>query len=359
MKLLITCPYGLWSLLANELKKNWFQPQNTFQTWTFVTTDMHGMMKINFRSRIANKVFIQLCEGEAKTFDQLFDLMKHSSYEHYLSNTNLSLKVQTKYSQLSSTRTVQSIAHKALLEWIKSFGKEETQTTELFLNIENNKATLYLNTSGASLHQRGYRKQTWFAPLKENLATALLLLANRKFKNPLIDPFCGSGTIAIEAALLAKNIAPGFKRNFAFEQFKNFENWAFQQLKSKAKEKVFDGRYQIFGYDNDPKMITLAKANAQQAGVEDIIHFEQKDFLKSDFSPLEKSRIVTNPPYGKRLENQHLDHLYKKLKDSFSGNLFWGRISPYPIQDMKKEFRSEKKLFNGDEACSFWWRKIN
>lgn len=121
---------------------------------------MQGLMKINLRSRLANKVYLQIAEGQAETFDQLFDLVKKSDYEQFLSNTKLSLKVQSKHSQLSSLRTVQSVAHKAVLESITSFGKEEENASELFLNIENNIASLYLNSSGAALHQRGRRKQT-------------------------------------------------------------------------------------------------------------------------------------------------------------------------------------------------------
>lgn len=121
---------------------------------------MQGMMTINLRSRLANKVFIQLAEGKAETFDQLFDLVKKSDYGQFLSNTNLSFKVQSKHSQLSSLRTIQSVAHKALLESIAHFGKEEASASELFLNIENDIASLYLNTSGTALHQRGRRKQT-------------------------------------------------------------------------------------------------------------------------------------------------------------------------------------------------------
>lgn len=318
---------------------------------------MQGMMTINLRSRLANKVFIQLAEGKAETFDQLFDLVKKSDYGQFLSNTNLSFKVQSKHSQLSSLRTIQSVAHKALLESIAHFGKEEASASELFLNIENDIASLYLNTSGTALHQRGRRKQTWAAPLKENLAVALLLLAGWKFKAPLFDPFCGSGTIAIEAALLAKNIAPGLKRNFAFQQFKNFESWAFELMKSEASKKRFEGKYQIFAFDKDSEMIRIVKANAQEAGVAELIHFEHKDFLDFDFPSMEKSRLITNPPYGKRLRGQDLDLLYQKLILSFQGERFGGRISTRQTWGLDTSYWSEKKLFNGNEKCSFIWRK--
>lgn len=158
---------------------------------------------------------------------------------------------------------------------------------------------------------------------------------------------------------MAKNIAPGSWRKFAFEKFKNFENKSFQEIKAEAEQKIFDGKYQIFAYDHDPRMVSLAKSNAKAANVEDCIHFEQKDFLKSEFSLNETSRMITNPPYGKRLKTQDLEELYHKLKKSFTGFLAGGWISSFPMQDMKKGVRKEKKLFNGNEKCSFWQKKVN
>lgn len=315
-------------------------------------------MRINFFSRIANKVYLEIATWYAQNFDQLFDLVKKSNYSQYLSNSKISLKVQTKNSQLSSVRTIQSVAHKALLESIAQFWKEEPFSTDFFLMLEDNIAHLYLNTSGAALYQRWYRQQTGSAPIKENLAAAILLLSSWKFKSQLIDPFCGSGTIAIEAALLAKNIAPWTWRSFAFETFKNYENWTFQSIKNQAKDQIFHGEYQIAGYDNDPKMITLAQENARQAGVADLITFEVRDFLKTDFSSQQKSRIVTNPPYGKRLWNQDLEACYKKLLVSFTDNIFGGWISSYPVGELPKELWNQKKLFNGDEPCSFFSRRL-
>ncbi|PZM87253.1 MAG: hypothetical protein DLD55_02295, partial [candidate division SR1 bacterium] len=175
MELLITSPFGLGSLLAQELKKLGFQPYGTFASGSFLRTDMQGMMTINLRSRLANKVFIQLAEGKAETFDQLFDLVKKSDYGQFLSNTKISLNVQTKHSQLSSSRSIQSVAHKALLESIQQFGQERDEVSELLLVIDKNLAKLYLNSSGPALHQRGYRLQTGTAPIKENLAASLLL----------------------------------------------------------------------------------------------------------------------------------------------------------------------------------------
>lgn len=357
MKLLVSCPYGLWSLLANEIKKIWLPCYDTFHSGTFVITDMIGMMKINLRSRLGNKVFIKLTEGKCISFDQLFNLVEKSAYPLYTSNNNLSIKVQTKNSILSSTRTIQSIAHKALLTSIANFWKEEKETVELFITIENNIMRLYLNSSGKSLHQRAWRKETWAAPIKENLAVALLLLAWRRFKSPLIDPFCGSGTIAIEAALLAKNIAPGLKRHFAFEHFKNFEKQNFEQLKTETQSKTFNGNYHITACDKDPQLIEIARKNAKKAWVAESICFETKDFLQANYQNTEKTRIITNPPYGKRLQSHEINRLYQKLEASYTQEIYGWFISTIATNLDKKHW-SEKKLFNGNEKCSFWRRKI-
>lgn len=190
MKILVTCPLGIGSLLASELKRLGEKPFGTFERGTWVETDLAGMYRINLHSRLANKVYLQIAAGEAKTFDELFEQVKKSSYGQWISNTNISIKVASRFSQLTSLRTIQSVAHKAVLESVKNFGKEESFTTDLLLILENNQLSLFLNTSGASLHQRGYRSQAGLAPLKENLAAAMVLLSGRKFRSPLRDPFC-------------------------------------------------------------------------------------------------------------------------------------------------------------------------
>ena len=357
MRLLITSPFWLGGLLAHEIKKMWYQPESTFQTGTFVNCDMRGMMAINYYSRIANKVYIQLIEWKVSTFDELFNLIKASNYAQFLSNTNVSLKVETKHSLLSSTRAVQSVSHKALLESIHHFWVEEKYTDDLLLIIDHNIAKLYLNTSWSALYQRGYRKEVGEAPLKENLAAALLILSWWKVKTPLIDPFCWSWTIPIEAALLAKNIAPWKWRRFNFEHFKNFENKNFSTIKEEAKSKEFSWDYSITAYDIDSNMIKIAKTNAENAWIWNIISFKQSDFLKSAVTIQWKSWIICNPPYGKRLQDNKLPILYKKLEDIFKDDIYWGRISSYRYSLKDSSIWNEKKLYNWAEECTFYWKK--
>ena len=341
MELLITCPFWLWSLLSHEIKKIGYFPKSTFQTWTFVDGDMKAMMKINYHSRLANKVYIQLTEWKTTNFDELFNLIKSCDYSQYTSNSNISIKVETKNSILSSTRAIQSVSHKALLESISKFWVEEKHINDLLLIIDHDITKLYLNTSSK----------------EENLAAALLILSWWKVKAPFIDPFCWSWTIAIEAALMAKNIAPWTWRKFNFEYFKNFESKNFSTIKEEAKNQEFSWDYSISAYDIDSNMIRIAQSNAKNAWVLDLISFEQKDFLKTDINSQWKSWIVCNPPYGKRLHDVNLSLLYKKLESTFKNDIYWWWISSY--QHTLKDISNwnSKKLFNWSEECNFYWRK--
>lgn len=228
-------------------------------------------------------------EKEVVTFDALFDFVQSLAWKEYLQTDHISLKVTTKNSQLSAIRTLQSVAHKAILTSLPipllkgdiggSIQKIlPSSQVEIFLHLEENQAKILLNTSGISLHQRGYRTQAGPAPLKENIAAAMVLLAGWKFKAPLIDPCCGSGTIPIEAAMIAKNIAPGLQRTFAFQQFRNYDEELRNSLLQEARAQQFEGRYQIFGADSDEKVLSCAKQNAERAGVGDIIEFSHKSF---------------------------------------------------------------------------------
>ena len=361
MKILVSCPAGLWSLLSSELKRLQLKPFNTFSKGSWVETDLEGLYKINLWSRLANKVYIQIASWEAKNFDQLFEIVKKSDYGQRSSNANLSLKVSSYDSQLSAQRAIQSVAHKALLESIKHFARTQEHTEELLLLIEKDQARLLLNSSGVSLHQRGYRKETGLAPLKENLAAALVLLSSWKFKSLLIDPFCWSGTIAIEALLLAKNIAPWSHRNFAFEKFSRFDQHLWNKLKEEAKSKIFDGNYQIYASDMDPHMIRIAKDNARSRGLENDIHFEIKRFQKSDFWTFSWTDhwIISNPPYGKRIIASDLKSLYEEVYSNFNENTFGGIITSFDQVKPNMEKRTSKPIFNGEDKCTFWTRKLN
>lgn len=247
MKTLITCPFGLASLLAKELKRLSIIPIETLDTAVLAEADWRGIYSINLRSRIANKCYLILGESKVETFDQLFDFVHSLPWNELLTSADISLQVVAKASQLSAERTIQSVGHKAILTKMgTNISAHGTAQFQILLHLEQDHLRVCLNTSGASLHQRGWRKQTGSAPLKENLATAMVLLSGWKFQAPLWDPFCGSGTILIEAGMIAKNIAPGLQRSFAFQQFKNYQADLREEVIQNAKEKQFQGTYQLF-----------------------------------------------------------------------------------------------------------------
>ncbi len=368
---MISCPQGLSAILGNELKRLKIQPKESRERGTFVETDQRGMYQINLRSRVANKVYQILGEGRVRTFDQLFDLIFHLDWQNYFSSPEeISIEVVSKNSQLQSKRTIQSIAHKSIIKSLgitsASIAAKNTQHQQktVLIHLENDFARVMINTSGTSLHERGWRTQTGDAPLKENLAAGLVLLSGWRFKEVLLDPFCGSGTILIEAAMIAKNIAPGLQRNFDFEQFKDFDSDLFIALKTEAKEQQFEGEYRLIARDRDAKMLEYTKENASKAGVAEMIQFEQGSFEKLELDTVapsgERVWILSNPPYGKRLNVENISTLYQKIAQQFqSQRSMGGIVSSFSEFSSLIDFKywKQKKLYNGADEVIFWWKK--
>jgi putative N6-adenine-specific DNA methylase len=225
--------------------------------------------------------------------------------------------------------------------------------------IIDNKVRVLLNTSGNALHMRGYRTQAWEAPIKESLAAALVLLSNWRFKENFFDPFCGSWTIAIEALMIAKNIAPWLRRAFAFEKLWLIDWETSENERALARKKTFEWDYWIYASDIDPEMVELAKENATRAWLAGQINFEQRDFKEL----LDKElywTLVSNPPYWERLKEEDLKGMYNNIDKLFRLNPeLWGWIiSSYMEFDslVKKDTYKKRKLYNGWEKCYFWRR---
>ncbi len=363
--LLITCPYGLSSILNNDIKKLWHKSFDTFDTWTFVDGWLAQATHINLSSRIANKVYLRTHEPSLCTnFDDLFDLTTSIDRSQYISKGHgVSIKVHLRQSIIDSASSSQSIIHKAIMTSL-TWSKEATwdidpdlKAQSLFVVINKNVCTIYINTSGDSLHNRWYKDATGDAPLKENLAAALIQLANRKYSEPLIDPCCGSWTLCIEAAMLAKNVAPGLDRYFAFEQFPCFDKPSFEVLREKAESSIYSKPYPIFWYDIDPEMIEIAKKNAKNAGVEEAITFEAHDILDTEPSYPNNATIVSNPPYWIRLPWDSLDKIHEEFAQKISKKTVI--ITGYP--GAKKYFpylaRSNKNTKNGSEEVKIYLSK--
>lgn len=364
MRFLVSCPFGLSKLVNNELQYLGLTPHHGFETWVYVDGEFRDMMRINLWSRIANKVYLEAAFWPCFDFDALFALVQTVDWKNYVNEgQNIVVTVHSKWSKLESTRTIQAITNKAVYKQISPTGTwpmdPKKETLDIFVMIIDNRASIFINSSWAPLHQRGYRIQTGDAPLKENLAAALVVLSTWKFGNPFWDPFCGSWTLAIEAALLARNIAPGLGRSFAFQQWKTIDMAMFDEIKNEATKKQFTTKtYQIYGSDSDEKMLAIATANAEKAGVADTITFSQYDIL-SPLLPydLEKLTIVSNPPYGKRLTGIDLGQIYTHLISHIQNSIGGWFITSYKEceQQIPKEWR-KKKLFNGADECIFYFR---
>lgn len=376
--LLITCPYGLTSTLNQELKYLWYKPFDSYDTGTFLTTDLKGVQHINLRSRVASKVYLQLlAPTRCTTFDNLFSLTESIDRQKRLPSTaHISISVIANNSTLHAPKSMQSIAHKAVLQKLGNIenNREESETHEesfdIFLHLHDDRLSVYLNTSGRGLHERGYRKETGDAPLKENLAAALVLMSGRRRQQILRDPFCGSGTIAIEAAMIARNIAPWLHRNFAFQNFVWYNHGSFVALCKDAEAKSYpDKRYHIFCSDIDPDVLIKAERNAQRAGVADTIIFTQHDILDKEVAaPAQTQKtawvaltILTNPPYGNRLQPENIKELYRILigmtHDHYT---HLACITTYPeFSHILKQQRSRKETTNGWEQCNIWMKPRN
>lgn len=362
MRFFVSCPFWLSKLTQNELKYLGLQPHHSFETWVYIDGNFADMMKINLRSRIANKVYLETAFWSSFDFDQLFDLVQNVNWKDYVNEwQNIIVNVHTKWSKLESTRTIQAITNKAIFKQISPEKKREIDQqkdpVEIFVMILNNQTSIFINSSWAPLHQRGYRTQTGIAPLKENLAAALIILSRWKFGDPFWDPFCGSGTLGIEAALLARNIAPGLKRTFAFQWWKSYDKKIFEQLVSDAEKKQYkEKKYQIICSDIDSNMISIAQNNAKKAGIIDTITFNTHDItditIPYDLKPL---TIISNPPYGKRLDTWDLKKIYTHLI-SYIEKAIWGWfITSWKECEtlLPKDWR-RKKLFNGADEVNFY-----
>lgn len=366
MRFLITCPFGLSSVLWNELKRLKITPEDSFATGAYATGELKELMQINLRSRIANKVYVQVASGPCADFDALFAIIQTVDWTQYVSvGQAVAINVHTNKSQLTSERTLQSISNKAIYQQLNPVGwwriDRQAEDVEVFVMLANDQATIFVNSSGRALYQRWYRNETGEAPLKENIAAGLILSSGWKYAQLLRDPCCGSGTLPIEAAMIARNIAPGLQRRFAFENRKTHDSQLFSELQRQAIDAQFTNKmYQISASDIDPEMLHVAQWNAQRAGVADTIKFFEHDMM-SPLTPfdLQNVIIIANPPYGKRLAPQDLDKTYQQLINLI-GHSRGGFISSYlQCKDMLDPTWTTKKLFNGADECGFYTTKFS
>lgn len=360
MKILLTCFEWTASILANELKIMGYDVYDKFSTWMYVKWGIKDVWNLNLNSRIANKVYCEVGSSIIKNFDELFDFVVGINWKDYIKKWHkIDVDANVYNSQIDSEKHTQSIVNKAILknlvwEWKQRFSDPDLRPVDILVQIIENRCSIFVNTSWDSLHNRWYRVQTWDAPLKENLAASLIRLCNWHYKIPLMDPMCGSWTICIEAAMIARNIAPWLNRHFSFESFTDFDLNEFEKLRQELKLKMFTWHYEIVGQDINPEMIKIANINAESAWVWDTIKFECRDIFKTKQW---KGFIVTNPPYWKRLSNYNLDWIYENLISMYKWNLGCFITSYENVDRMVGYDFKIKNLNNNGEAVKLYLKK--
>ena len=319
MILTVPCLFGLESLVADEMRRLSLRDVRAENGRVHCTGTLADIARLNINLRCGARVLMELGSFPAPDFEALFQGVAALPWEDYIPRDGeFPVKGYSLNSTLHSVPACQAIVKKASAKRLgNAYGCETLPETgsryQIQFSIVKDVATLYLDTSGEGLYKRGYRAQNMGAPLRETLAAALVTLSRYRGKDLFCDPFCGSGTIPIEAALIAKNRAPGLDRSFSAQKWKNMPSRLWMEAADEAMDKEFHGTYDIWGGDIDPAAVELARHNASLAGVEDCIRFEVAD-AGAFHRESEYGQLVTNPPYGERLlEKKEAEELYRSF----------------------------------------------
>ncbi|AOR23930.1 THUMP domain-containing class I SAM-dependent RNA methyltransferase [Clostridium taeniosporum] len=362
--LIATSTFGIESITAKELKALGYEELEIENGKVTFEGDEMDIAIANVHLRTADRVLIKMAEFEARTFEELFQGTKNVKWHEIIPKDGIMHVVgKSVKSTLHSVPDCQSIVKKAVVSsmsehyGIETFS-ESGSTYKIEVAILKDKVTLTIDTTGPGLHKRGYRELAGIAPLKETLAASMLLISRWNEKFDLIDPFCGSGTILIEAAMIAQNIAPGCNRNFVAEEWSDDIKNTFAMVKDGAKKAIKDKEINLIGYDINYRVLKVAMENAQKAGVDKYIKFQKRDFM--NFSSSKKNGfIVSNPPYGERIgERETLQPLYKymgqmkrKLND-WDFNILTSIDGFEKMLDLKAT--KNRKLYNGTIKCYYY-----
>jgi putative N6-adenine-specific DNA methylase len=356
--LIATAAMGLEAVVADEVKQLGYDV-NVENGKVIFDAPVSAIPRCNLWLRTADRIKILVGQFKAMSFDELFESTKALSWENYIAEEGkfpvIGKSVQSK---LYSVPDCQAIVKKSIAERLKlKYGlaskmPENGEVYKVEIALLKDIATLTIDTSGVGLHKRGYRIGQGEAPLKETMAAALIKLTNWKPNNTFIDPFCGSGTIAIEAALIGQNIAPGFNREFASEDWPliKSKDWdkAFEEVEDKAN---YEQKLDIVGSDIDHKLIKIASDNATEAGLGDLISWKQMQ-VKDLFIRKNNGYIVGNPPYGQRLgDKEEVTKIYRDLGNIMEQHPSWSVYILTAFEKFEKQYgqkaTKKRKLFNG------------
>jgi len=365
--LIAVSKFGIESITADELTKLGYTDITVETGRVNFKGDFKDIAKANMWLRTAERILINVGEFKAVSFDELFENVKSLPWEDWIpQNGEFPVTAKSIRSTLFSLSDCQAIAKKAIVERLKKKYKSTDWFTEngpkykINVGILNDTVTMTIDTSGDSLHKRGYRILTGGAPISETLASAMVQLTKWKYDRVLIDPFCGTGTIPIEAAMWELNMAPGLNRGFICENWNQYPENVWEDIRQEAHSliRTDKGVLKIHGTDIDEDSLSKARYHAKQAGVFEHIHFQKQD-MHDISSHYKYGFIITNPPYGERLEDEeHVIQLYKDMGNVFKRLETWSFYVITSNKDFEKYFgrRSDKKrkLYNGMLECDYY-----
>ena len=358
--LVAPCHFGLEAVLKREIQDLGYEILQVEDGKVTFCGDENAVCRANIFLRTAERILLKVGKLKAVTFDELFEQIKDLPWEDYIPSDGKFwvAKASSVKSRLFSPSDIQSIVKKAIVERLKNiyhieWFPETGAEYPIRISFMKDEALVCLDTTGLSLHKRGYRSMVSKAPIKETLAAALIMLTPWKKDRILVDPFCGSGTFPIEAAMIAANIAPGMNRSFTAEKWTNLleRKWWYQAV-DEANDLVDDNiETDIQGYDIDGEIIKAARQNARDAGVEHLIHFQQRP-LSQLSHPKKYGFLISNPPYGERLEEKsQLPGLYTEIGERFQNLDSWSMYLITSYEDAEKyigrKADKNRKIYNG------------
>ena len=360
MELVAPCHFGLEAVLKREIQDLGYEITQVEDGKVTFCGDEEAVCRANIFLRTAERVLLKVGKLKAVTFDELFEKIKELPWEEYIPSDGKFwvAKASSVKSRLFSPSDIQSIVKKAIVERLKDvyhmeWFPETGAEYPIRVSFMKDEALVCLDTTGLSLHKRGYRTMVSKAPIKETLAAALILLTPWKKDRILVDPFCGSGTFPIEAAMIAANIAPGMNRSFTAEKWTNVlgrKYW--YEAVDEANDLVHDDiETDIQGYDIDGEIIRAARQNAKAAGVDHLIHFQQRPLAQLSH-PKKYGFLISNPPYGERLEEKSkLPELYTEIGERFRGLDSWSMYLITSYEDAERYIGRKadrnRKIYNG------------
>ncbi len=359
--LIATSSFGLESLVADELRSLGYDDLVIDNGKVTFSGDEQDIIRCNINLRIADRIVIKMAEFPAKDFDDLYEGVYQVGWENLLpENAKIHIIGKSVKSPITSVPDSQAISKKAVIEAMKrkysqTWFKEDGPVYKIEIALRKDTATLTLDTSGPGLHKRGYRLGQGEAPLRETLAAAIIKISKWIDTRVLVDPLCGSGTIPIEAAMMAKNIAPGLSRSFTAETWPNIPKKVIQKIRQEATDNIKDIPLTIYASDIDKKVLGFAQENAARVGLENDITF-QKIPLAEFSSKKRYGCIICNPPYGERIGDiQEIERLYKSMGKTFYQLKDWSYFILTAYERFEKLFGEKasknRKLYNGKIKC--------